>query len=90
LGAFDEALGAVSKNALPKHPAPNNLLTNPERSSRFKVVGEHLHVLVEEAQQYTVGIHVVLLDILVFEVGTVIWVSISSSQVIKEKLTEQP
>jgi hypothetical protein len=54
------------------------------------VVGEHLHVLVEEAQQYTVGIHVVLLDILVFEVGTVIWVSISSSQVIKEKLTEQP
>jgi hypothetical protein len=40
----------------------------------------HLHVLVEEAQQDTVSIHIVLLDILVLEVGTVIRVSISSSQ----------
>lgn len=43
-----------------------------ERLSRFKVVKKHLHVLVEEAQQYTVSVHVVLLDVLVFEVGTVI------------------
>ena len=43
-----------------------------ERSSRFELVKKHLHVLVEEAQQYTVSVHVVLLDILVFEVGTMI------------------
>ena len=34
------------------------------------MVRKHLQVLVEEAQQNTVSIHVVLLDILVFEVGT--------------------
>jgi hypothetical protein len=37
-----------------------------EHSSRFKVVKKHLHVLVEEAQQHTVSVHVVLLDILIF------------------------
>lgn len=35
------------------------------------VVNRHLHVLVEEVQQDAVGIHVVLLDVLVFEIGTV-------------------
>jgi hypothetical protein len=48
------------------------------------VVEKRLHVLVEEAQQNTVSIHVVLLDILVFEVGTVIRVSIFPSRVTKE------
>jgi hypothetical protein len=75
---------AVSKNPSPKLPAPNNLLTNQKRSSHFRVVEKRLHVLVEEAQQNTVSIHVVLLDILVFEVGTVIRVSIFPSRVTKE------
>lgn len=33
---------------------------------------KHLQVLVEEAQQDTVSVHVVLLDVLVFEIGTVV------------------
>lgn len=62
----------------------------PTPSFRFiAIVDRHLHVLVEEVQQDTVSIHVVLLDVLVFEVGTV-----ESGQIgfhiTLGKLTEQP
>ena len=56
---------AVSTNASPKLAIPTICLPN----GTF-MVRKHLQVLVEEAQQNTVSIHVVLLDILVFEVGT--------------------
>ena len=56
---------AVSTNASPKLDIATICLPN----GTF-MVRKHLQVLVEEAQQNTVSIHVVLLDILVFQVGT--------------------